>query len=334
MRSGRVGAPEARSGNPDEARRLLVAAMKRYVEQELMLPPAPPDRPARSTARTATGEPSTAAGLGAGDAGEGRVLAGDRVIPHPGEAPRSRIEELQEVAASCAACTACALAGTRHKAVPGTGHAAARLMLVGEGPGEDEDESGLPFVGAAGKLLTKMLAAIHLTRDEVFITNIVKCRPPGNRVPHENEVAACRGYLERQIAIIRPSLIVSLGGPATKFFLEDPELKITKIHGQLFQWRSIPLIPTLHPAYLLRTNAAKKDAWEDLKKVREFLSVKTVHARSGKAGPGAEGGARTGAPGTAPPSDSPHRPLEHADDTAQAKEPSERFLSVPPPTTS
>lgn len=191
------------------------------------------------------------------------------VAAHPEASERLRA--LQEIAATCASCTACALSATRRLAVPGAGAPTARLVLVGEGPGENEDEQGLPFVGQAGKLLTKMLESIALSRDDVFITNIVKCRPPDNRVPHDDEIAACRGYLERQVEILKPDLIVTLGGPAARFFLEVSEIRITKVRGQFFRWRGVPLLPTLHPAYLLRQSSAKKDAWEDLKKVRDFL---------------------------------------------------------------
>lgn len=274
--------------------------MRRFIEQQLMLPEAggaepgigaPSDAPAgaadpRAAGQAAPGKPVVGkpeAGrpaAGATPFTDSGAAAAGRVIPAPGEATRAQVEGLQAIAAECASCTACALGATRKNSVPGAGHPAARLVLVGEGPGENEDEQGLPFVGMAGKLLTKMLAAIHLDREEVFITNIVKCRPPGNRVPHDEEIAACRGYLERQVDLIAPDLIVTLGAPSTRFFLETPEVKITKIRGQVFQWRGIPLIPTLHPAYLLRQSSAKKDAWEDLKTIRDFLAHRPAASRS------------------------------------------------------
>jgi DNA polymerase len=166
--------------------------------------------------------------------------------------------------ASIAECRACALCQQRKQAVPGVGDPSADWLFVGEGPGAEEDERGEPFVGQAGKLLDAMLAAIGLRRGEdVYIANAVKCRPPGNRTPAVEEMAACRPYLERQIELLQPKLIVALGRPAAQTLLQS-EVKISASRGRLFKFHDIPLIVTYHPAYLLRTLSDKAKAWEDL----------------------------------------------------------------------
>jgi DNA polymerase len=144
-------------------------------------------------------------------------------------------------------------------------------MFVGEGPGEDEDARGEPFVGPAGQLLTKMIAAMGYEREQVFIANIVKCRPPKNRVPEPAEIEACTPWLERQIALIRPKCLVALGATAFKGLTGNMKVNITNVRGIWHKHGDIPLMPTFHPAYLLRMPPAKKSAWEDLKKVLEFL---------------------------------------------------------------
>jgi len=178
-------------------------------------------------------------------------------------------------------CTKCALSQGRHKTVFGEGDPDARLMFVGEGPGQDEDMTGRPFVGRAGELLTKMIAAMGLRREDVFIANVVKCRPPGNRAPAPDEAEACWSYLVRQIAIIQPEVIVTVGNPATHALL-DTTLGITKLRGT---WQTLPAIgpgvggtavmPTFHPAYLLRqyTPDNRRKVWADLQKVMERLGL-------------------------------------------------------------
>ncbi|MCX8039687.1 MAG: uracil-DNA glycosylase, partial [Planctomycetota bacterium] len=153
--------------------------------------------------------------------------------------------------------------------VPGEGSPAAELVFVGEGPGADEDASGRPFVGAAGQLLDRMIQAMGLRRDEVYICNAVKCRPPGNRAPLDDELAACRPFLEAQLAIIRPRVICLLGATPLKSLLGLQG--VGKARGQRWDWQGIPVIATYHPAYLLRNPAAKKPAWEDLKAVLALL---------------------------------------------------------------
>lgn len=177
---------------------------------------------------------------------------------------------LAEVEAVAARCVKCRLCEGRTTVVFGVGSPAARLMIVGEGPGEEEDKQGIPFVGRAGQLLTKMLAAIGLRRDEVYITNCVKCRPPGNRNPLEDEIAACEPYLLRQIEIVRPDLLFLLGNHAVRTLLGVEE-GITRVRGRLFRYEGILCVPSYHPAYLLRSPAKKSESWEDLKTVRAAL---------------------------------------------------------------
>ena len=169
-----------------------------------------------------------------------------------------------ELNTSAAACRACDLCKTRKQAVLGVGDVQADWLFVGEGPGAEEDERGEPFVGQAGKLLDAMLAAIDLKRGEdVYIANAVKCRPPNNRTPEPAETAACWPYLQRQIDLLKPKLIIALGRPAAQSLLQT-EVKISASRGKLFDHRGIPVIVTYHPAYLLRTLQDKAKAWEDL----------------------------------------------------------------------
>ena len=169
--------------------------------------------------------------------------------------------------ARCAMCGLCR--GATHK-VPGQGDEHSPLMLIGEGPGQVEDEEGLAFVGPAGQLLTKMLEAIRLPRDRVYICNIVKCRPPHNRVPTPEEAEACRIHLRMQTWLIRPKVIVLLGGTAAKNIL-DPEIRITRERGKWTVRKSVWIMPTYHPSALLRDPEKKKEAWEDMKSLRNKL---------------------------------------------------------------
>lgn len=181
-------------------------------------------------------------------------------------APATAVSALswEELRTAIHACTACALCKTRKQAVPGVGDEQADWLIVGEGPGAEEDARGEPFVGQAGKLLDAMLAAIGLRRGEnVYIANAVKCRPPNNRTPEAEETAACWPFLQRQIELLQPKLIVALGRPAAQTLLQR-EVKIGAVRGQLLEHQGIPLIVTYHPAYLLRNLADKARAWEDL----------------------------------------------------------------------
>ena len=178
-----------------------------------------------------------------------------------------------ELAASVAACRLCPLCKARKQAVLGVGDVNADWLFVGEGPGAEEDQRGEPFVGQAGKLLDNMLAAIGLKRGQnVYIANAVKCRPPENRTPAPEEAAACRPYLQRQIELIRPKLIVALGRPAAQTLLQT-EVKIAAARGRLHDYHGIPLIVTYHPAYLLRTLLDKAKAWEDLCFMRRTMAA-------------------------------------------------------------
>ena len=158
----------------------------------------------------------------------------------------------------------------RNQIVFGVGNPRAELMFIGEAPGHDEDIQGIPFVGRAGQLLTKIIEAIGLTREDVYIANVIKCRPPDNRNPESDEVASCEPFLFRQVQVIRPRVIVALGTFAAQTLLRtnDP---ISRLRGKLFSYGDARLIPTFHPAYLLRSPERKRDVWEDMKKVRALL---------------------------------------------------------------
>jgi len=181
-----------------------------------------------------------------------------------------RAAELATLASAVAGCTRCRLCEGRTQAVFGAGNPDADLMFIGEGPGAEEDRRGLPFVGAAGELLTRIIQAIEMNRDEVYIANVVKCRPPGNRDPQPDEVAACRGYLERQIALVRPKAIVALGRIAAQTLLGN-DMPIGRMRGRWFQVQGVPTMVTYHPAALLRNSALKRPTWEDVQQVRDFL---------------------------------------------------------------
>jgi uracil-DNA glycosylase family 4 len=158
----------------------------------------------------------------------------------------------------------------RKQVVFGVGNPTADLMFVGEAPGADEDEQGEPFVGRAGQLLTKIIEAIGLKREDVYIANIIKCRPPGNRNPEPDEVEQCEPFLFRQVAAIKPRVIVALGKFAAQSLLRTTD-PITRLRGRSFNYRGATLIPTFHPAFLLRNPSAKREVWEDMKKVRAIL---------------------------------------------------------------
>ncbi|MEZ5416519.1 MAG: uracil-DNA glycosylase [Vicinamibacterales bacterium] len=170
-------------------------------------------------------------------------------------------------------CTRCKLHTLgRRQVVFGVGNPQARLMFVGEAPGEDEDRQGEPFVGRAGQLLTKIIEAIGMTRDQVYIANVIKCRPPGNRNPEPDEVETCEPFLFQQIAIVQPRIVVALGKFAAQSLLRTTE-PITRLRGRVFEFRGASLLPTFHPAYLLRNPPAKREVWEDMKKVRDLLQA-------------------------------------------------------------
>jgi DNA polymerase len=167
-------------------------------------------------------------------------------------------------------CRLCSLCKTRTQTVFADGKPTARLLLVGEAPGRDEDLQGLPFVGRAGQLLNKMLAAINLAREDVYICNVLKCRPPDNRTPMPDEVEKCSPYLEQQIALVKPVLIGALGLSAAQALLKTKG-SMASMRGRRFEYRGIPLVATYHPAALLRNPGLKRDAWTDLQMIRDFL---------------------------------------------------------------
>ncbi len=181
-------------------------------------------------------------------------------------------DTLEAIRADLGDCTRCRLHLTRTKIVFGTGNPKAQLMFVGEGPGRDEDLSGEPFVGRAGKLLTQMIEAMGLRRPDVYIANVVKCRPPENRQPEKDETATCSPFLIRQIDAIAPKVIVCLGSTAAQFILATPQ-SISRFRGEWFDYRGSRVLATYHPAYLLRNPNAKGDVWRDLQKVMAVLGL-------------------------------------------------------------
>ena len=182
--------------------------------------------------------------------------------------PRERLDHVRE---QLGPCTRCKLHAGRTTLVFGVGNPDADLMFVGEAPGRDEDREGIPFVGRAGQLLTRIIEAIDLRRDDVYIANVIKCRPPDNRNPEPDEVQTCEPYLFAQIDCIRPRVIVALGSFAARTLLRDDRASITKIRGNVYGFRGAQLIPTFHPAFLLRSPDRKREVWEDMKLVRSLL---------------------------------------------------------------
>lgn len=210
----------------------------------------------------------------------------DPASPIPVAAPLAPREDLPqllpELAAAVAACRSCTLCRTRTQTVFADGDPSARLLFVGEAPGKDEDAQGLPFVGRAGQLLNKMIAAIEMKREEVYICNVLKCRPPDNRVPAPDEVERCRPFLEQQIALVKPVLICALGLSAAQALLQTKS-SMASMRGKTFAFRGVPVIPTYHPAALLRNPGLKREAWVDLQRVRDFLRQRSGLAPQGEA---------------------------------------------------
>lgn len=182
-------------------------------------------------------------------------------------------DSLEKILKDLDQCKRCKLHTTRNKLVFGDGNPAARLVFVGEAPGEQEDLQGRPFVGRAGKLLEKMIEAMGLKREEVYICNVVKSRPPENRNPEPDEIEACSPFLFRQLEVIQPEVIVALGKFAAQTLLKT-ETPISQLRGKFFDYRGFKLLPSFHPSYLLRNPSAKREAWEDLKTVAKELNIK------------------------------------------------------------
>jgi uracil-DNA glycosylase family 4 len=183
-----------------------------------------------------------------------------------------KLPVLEEVRTELGECTRCKLHKGRHTIVFGVGNPRARLMFVGEAPGEDEDLQGIPFVGKAGQLLTKMIEAMGLRREDVYICNTVKCRPPNNRNPEPDELSACEPFLKGQLGAVKPEVIVTLGKFAAQALLRE-ETPISRMRGQWKTYEGIPLMPTFHPAYLLRSPGEKAKVWDDLKAVMKKLDL-------------------------------------------------------------
>jgi uracil-DNA glycosylase len=207
----------------------------------------------------------------------------EEVVAVASEKPRIGKQGLQVVRDDLGDCKRCKLAPSRTNLVYGVGNPDADLVFVGEAPGADEDAQGEPFVGKAGQLLTKMIEAMGYSRSDVYICNVLKCRPPGNRNPEPDEVASCEPFLKRQLAAIRPRLIVALGKFAAQCLLRD-DTPITRLRGGFRSYEGIPLMPTLHPAYLLRDPSKKKLAWDDLKAVNAALARVGIHPPKPPAG--------------------------------------------------
>lgn len=186
--------------------------------------------------------------------------------------PEDRKAALEAIAAEITACTRCGLHAGRAKAVPGTGDHRSRLVLIGEAPGQEEDRQGLPFVGRSGQLLSDILRAVDLVREDVFICNILKCRPPDNRDPKQEEADACASHLARQLAVIQPRLILCLGRVAAQRLL-GTSASLGALRRTLHFHQGIPVMATFHPAALLRQPAQKREAWDDIRKVRALYDA-------------------------------------------------------------
>ena len=201
------------------------------------------------------------------DLGFQEIFVNPPVVP---ELVAGSMADLPALAQFLAGCPRCKLSGARTQIVFGQGNPNADLMFVGEAPGRDEDEQGLPFVGAAGQLLTKIIEAMGMTRDQVYIVNTVLCRPPNNRNPEPDEIAACRPFLEEQLRLVSPRAIVTLGTFAAQSLLGTDE-PISRLRGRWHVAHGARVMPTFHPAFLLRSPKHKRDVWEDMQKVRDFL---------------------------------------------------------------
>lgn len=181
-------------------------------------------------------------------------------------------ENLEAILSDLADCRSCKLSSARNHVVFGSGNPRARLVFVGEGPGYDEDRVGEPFVGKAGQLLTKIIQAIQMTRDEVYICNIVKCRPPENRNPEADEITACLPYLKRQIQAIQPDFICALGTVAAQTLLET-KTPVSRLRGRFFDLEGVRVLPTYHPAFLLRNPEKKREVWEDMQLLMKTMGI-------------------------------------------------------------
>ncbi len=252
-----MGSTQPRGELPTHAReelRALVSALRTRLEVEARRGPS--GAPARPTQRKVVAAAPTPLAEAEAAVAEAPSWAGRKGTP----------EGLRVVREDLGECTRCKLCTGRKNIVFGVGAPDAEIMFIGEAPGRDEDEQGEPFVGRAGQLLTKMIEAMGLSREQVYIANIIKCRPPENRAPEPDEVAACEPFLRRQIDAISPRLIIGLGGVAVQTLLRT-RTGITALRGRFHVYQGVKLMPTFHPAFLLRSPNMKKPAWEDLKQV-------------------------------------------------------------------
>ena len=258
----RISASAVKPAGPDAAATTPVTgASPNDWREALRAAGAAPDQPSRGT-------PASTPEVGAQLAPSGIVVGTTSRELFGAGGPS--LESLDAVSKAIATCTRCPLYSTAKNPVPGEGNPTAEFMLVGEAPGATEDETGRPFVGQAGQLLEKILAAIKFNREDVFIVNVLKHRPPGNRNPRPEEVSACSPYLIRQIELIRPKVLVALGTFAAQTLL-DTKLSIGKLRGQIHRYYGVPLIVTYHPAALLRNPAWKRPTWEDVQLARRIL---------------------------------------------------------------
>jgi DNA polymerase len=260
----------------NDARSLLI----RYLEQRAALHEGPLllDRVDGAAPREApeVGKKRAVAAPAGWNRGAPDIPGRGIVVPRPDEDLFTKdplaILDLDGIATAVHDCTKCALSQTRKNTVPGEGPRDTRLVVVGEGPGATEDETGRPFVGRAGELLTEILNAIGLPRESVFICNIVKCRPPQNRKPAQTEIEACLGYLHRQLEIIRPAVILAMGGTAAETLLGTKQ-SLGSMRNKVHEFRGIPVVVTYHPAALLRNPNWKKPTWDDVRIARKLVDV-------------------------------------------------------------
>ncbi|HEX8440835.1 uracil-DNA glycosylase [Archangium sp.] len=268
---GRILQVDARLAAELRAANLRPQALQRAKAAPQQAPAAPSAPPAPVTPPPVAARPLAA--RPATPAPERLIEAPAQARPAEGSLPgvvEGERPTLDQIRRELGDCRRCKLCDGRKNIVFGSGNPRAELVFVGEGPGETEDLQGVPFVGAAGELLTKMIEAMGYRRDDVYICNVVKCRPPGNRNPEPDEVAACEPFLRAQLRAVQPKAIVALGKFAAQTLLRD-STPITRMRGQWREYEGIKLMPTFHPAYLLRQPAEKKKAWEDLQQVMKFF---------------------------------------------------------------
>lgn len=263
-------------GMTDPARTELLTEVQRYLRYcettgVTQIPTTAPDTPGAASAGESRAAPAIAA----------LAPTAPKAPPVPPPAPplvpaapaSDPVAALAAIRTEIGDCRRCRLCEGRTKLVFGVGNPHATLAFVGEGPGADEDRQGEPFVGRAGQLLNKIIEAMGLQRSDVYIANVVKCRPPQNRAPLPDEVATCLPFLRAQLEAIRPQIIVCLGSIATRYLLGDEHLQISKVRGRFMEWNGFQVMPTYHPAFLLRNPAMKKPVWEDMQKVMAAMNA-------------------------------------------------------------